>query len=78
MALLLLLNLSLHAQTFQNTTGGLIPAFGAATPFFISVPVLDSTQINGNYGLKTICIDITHPHVANLGIYLSAPDGTQI
>ena len=78
LALFLLLSLSLPAQTFHNTSGGLIPASGSAAPFIINVPILNATQINGNFGLKTICIDITHPHIANLGIYLSAPDGTQI
>ncbi len=78
LAFCLLWSFSLHAQTFQNTTGGIIPAFGNAAYFYINAPLLDSPQLNGSYGIKTICIDIIHPHVANLGIYLAAPDGTQI
>jgi subtilisin-like proprotein convertase family protein len=67
-----------HSQTFTDSVSGAIPATGYAYTFFISIPSLGAAQLDSNYGLQTVCIDITHPRVSNLGISLAAPDGTQI
>ena len=74
----LLLIGSAQAQTFTNSTGGRIQSVGNVVYFYIPVSSLGARQLDSNYGLKSVCIDITHPRVSNLGISLAAPDGTQI
>jgi hypothetical protein len=74
----MLISTAAEAQTYINTTGGSIPRTGNAAYFYLPVSSLGASQLDSSYGLKTICIDITHPRVSNLGISLAAPDGTQI
>ena len=66
---------SLDAQTF-NGTGGVIPDAGAQTCFNINVTGVGI--INGTYGLASVCLNISHPFVSDLEIYLKAPNGTLI
>ena len=65
----------LNAQTF-NGTGGAIPDNGPQTCFNITVSGVGVS--NGTYGLASVCMNITHPFVSDLEIYLKAPDGTMI
>lgn len=74
----LLLSVFVHAQTFTNSSGGRIPAVGSSVYFYLPVPSLPAAQLDSSYGLLTVCFDITHPRVSNLGISIAAPDGTQI
>ena len=67
----------LPAQTYTGG-GGAIPDNGIGHSYFINVTALDSAVLNGNFGLKKICIDISHPRVADLVVNLAAPDGTVI
>jgi subtilisin-like proprotein convertase family protein len=69
--------ISAWAQTFTGSTGP-VPDYGPPVAFYITVPALDSARLNSSFGLKKICIDISHPRVSDLAIYLAAPDGTQI
>jgi subtilisin-like proprotein convertase family protein len=73
-----LLSGSSEAQTFTNSIGGPIPATGNAVYFYIPVSSLPASQLDSNYGLITVCIDITHPRVSNLGVSIVSPDGNQI
>lgn len=72
-----LIGLQASAQTFTDTLGGNIRAIGQSTYLYISVPTLTPLQLDSNFGLVSICIDITHPRVSNLGVSIVAPDGTQ-
>ncbi|MBU3713608.1 MAG: T9SS type B sorting domain-containing protein [Ferruginibacter sp.] len=65
------------AQTFTNNTGGVIPD-GASSPTFFPVNVSGVGNINNNFGVANVCIDITHSWVGDLEIYIKAPDGTKI
>ena len=74
---LILFSVSALAQTFTGSTSA-IPDYSLPISFYIMVPALDSAQLSSSFGLKKICIDISHPRVSDLAIYLAAPDGTQI
>lgn len=67
---------SLQAQTFFGT-GGAIPDDGNSIRFQLPVnglpPALDSL-----FGLKGVTINIIHPYVSDLEVYLVAPDSTYI
>ena len=76
--ILLILAGSAQAQTFTNSTGGRIPAAGNSTYFYLPISTLGAAQLDSNYGLLTVSIDITHPRVSSIGVSLAAPDGTQI
>ena len=67
----------LPAQIYTGT-GGAIPDNGIGHSYYIHVAALDSAVLNGNFGLKKICMDISHPRVADLTVSLAAPDGTLI
>ena len=69
---------SLHAQTYTNTAAGRIPPIGSSVYFYLPLASLSAPQLDSSYGLLRVCIDITHPRISNLGISISAPDGTQI
>lgn len=62
------------AQTY-NGTGGAIPDNAAAGAVFtININNLPPA-LNSSWGLKSVCIDITHPRVKDLNIYLYDPSG---
>ena len=67
----------LHAQFFTGT-GGTIPNNGPAVNFPIVVSGLPLNVIDSNYGVESVCLNITHNNVADLTIQLMAPDGTII
>ena len=71
--LLFVLTATVKAQTFTGT-GGAIPDAGAQTCFPITVTGVGN--INGNYGLASVCLNITHTWDSDLEIILKAPDGT--
>lgn len=65
-----------HAQTF-NGAGGSIPDSGSVQGTF-PIAVSGIGNINNNMGVVTVCININHPWVSDLEIYLLAPDGTSV
>jgi gliding motility-associated-like protein len=81
---ILFLNTIAFAQTFTNTTGGPIPdGFGVTEPdpgprVCFPINVTGVGPLTGTYGLKSVCIDITHPYDADLIIFLKAPNGEYI
>ncbi len=65
-----------NAQTFTGS-GGAIPDSGAVYGMY-PVNVSGIGIINSNFGLASVCVNITHPWDSDLEIYLKAPDGTSI
>lgn len=67
----------LFAQTF-NGTGGLITDDGVPNNFTQVVSGVIPALMDTNYGLVTVCIDITHTWDSDLRIQLLSPDGNII
>jgi subtilisin-like proprotein convertase family protein len=74
---LLFLPLFLNAQTFNGTGGG-ITDDNVPNNFNLNVSGVVPTIADTNYGLVTVCIDITHTYDSDLRIQLIAPDATII
>ena len=75
----LLFNNVSNCQVFK-TTGGELSDFHKiekADSFAIEVKGL-SKQINQNFGLAKVCINLTHERVSDLKVELLSPDGTKI
>src|SRR6476620_6819989 len=64
------------AQTF-NGSGGAIPDNGSS-PTCFPINVTGVGTIDGNFGLATVCITVTHTYDADLNISLVAPNGVII
>ena len=68
--------LFLHSQTFSSTPNLTIADF-ATTDYTLTVSGLNPQTLDTvNFGLETVCIDLTHTWDADLDIFLIAPDGT--
>src|SRR4051812_605394 len=65
------------SQTYYGATGA-IQNNGQETYFGLSVSGLSQSQLDGNLGLVEICLDISHPAVQELEIFLQSPTGTLI
>lgn len=70
---LLLFNGKFSAQTFSST-GDTIPDTQNGRTFYLAVNGLPNT-LNATSGLKTICLNISHNRVSDLGIFLIDPSG---
>ena len=68
---------TLPAQTFTGG-GGQIPDDGNSITYDISVTNLPATLDTTNFGLMSVCINLTHTWDADLAASLRAPDGTTI
>src|SRR2546423_10332842 len=68
--------LSSRAQTFTGT-GGAITDNGQPTYFPLSISGLPS-QLNSSFGLETVCLNINHPAVEELYIFLLSPSGIKV
>lgn len=67
---------TLTAQTFTATPNSPINDY-ATTEYLLNVSGLSPANIDtANFGLETVCIDLTHTWDADLNIYIIAPDGT--
>src|SRR4051812_48268145 len=62
------------SQTFTGT-GGSIQDNGQDTYFNLSVSGLSPAQINNTFGIKEVCINLNHPFVEELHIYVQSPAG---
>ena len=70
--------LHLNAQTYTGT-GGAIPDDGTShVDFIINVSGLSPSTIDTNFGLKQVCLNITHTYNSDIEIRLIAPDGTNV
>jgi subtilisin-like proprotein convertase family protein len=67
----------LFAQTFTGS-GGHIPDDGNSVDFEINVGGLPTSMDTLNFGIESVCLNITHAWVADLAIVLVAPDGTTL
>ena len=67
---------AVNAQTF-NGAGGAIPDSGALQGIY-PIDVNGIGIINSSLGVASVCVNIIHPWVSDLEIYLKAPDGTTV
>jgi subtilisin-like proprotein convertase family protein len=66
----------LHAMAQSFTaTGGAIPDDGNSVVFEIEVSNLPSATNATDFGLESVCINVTHSWVADLSVTLIAPNG---
>lgn len=72
---LLLCSLHTRAQTFYGV-GGTIPNNGNPIAYNITVSGLPNVMDTLNFGLQSVCVNITHTWVGELAVSLVAPDGT--
>lgn len=64
------------AQSF-TTSGGTIPDDGTAVEFLITASgLVPSTIDTVTFGLETVCGDIEHTWIPDIGIHIGAPDRT--
>lgn len=76
LAALLLTSVTVGAQTFSANPNSPINDY-ATTEYNIVVSGLSPSTIDTtNFGLETVCINLTHTWDADLNIYIIAPDGT--
>ena len=75
--LLCLLFNSSFAQTFIGG-GGAIPDNQTAIIFPLTATGIPQTALGSNFGIESVCLDITHSYVGDLNILLIAPDNTYI
>ncbi|NMH26576.1 CotH kinase family protein [Flavobacterium silvaticum] len=74
--LLLLVTAIFQAQTFNGTTG---PISDDATLNNYTATISGlSGPLTSDYGLVTVCVDITHTWDSDLNVHLISPDGTDI
>ncbi|MGZ4033596.1 MAG: CotH kinase family protein [Bacteroidia bacterium] len=65
------------AQLYTGT-GGIILNNGANTYFNMNVSGLSPATLDTTFGVETVSINITHPAVQELFIYLQSPSGTVV
>lgn len=73
----LLFTLITKAQLFSGA-GGAIQDNGQDNFYTINVSGLNPASIDSVYGLEQVCINITHPVLRELFIYLQSPSGNMI
>ena len=64
------------SQTFYSSTNQTIPDDNTTVGFDLSVSGLPTT-INQNFGVATVCLNMTHTYCSDMEVKLKAPDGTQ-
>ncbi len=67
---------SLNAQTFTGAPGGILNN-GQFTYFNLPVSGLGAT-LDSTFGLQEICINMNHPKVQQVYVYLQSPAGTTV
>ncbi len=76
-ALFLLLFLCMKAQLFVGSTGKILNN-GTNTYFNVPVTGLSPAVLDSNFGLSQVCVNINHPAVQELYIYLESPNGETV
>ncbi len=74
--LAVILSQSAQAQIWSGT-GGSVPENGVLTHFSLITSGMES-QLDADFGLTLVAINISHNHVDDLEVYLIAPDNTTI
>ncbi|NBR13654.1 MAG: hypothetical protein EBU01_03620 [Crocinitomicaceae bacterium] len=64
------------AQTFSSTVNQAIPDDNTVVSFDIQVTGLP-TIIDQNFGVASVCLNMTHTYDSDMEVKLKAPDGTQ-
>lgn len=73
----LLVSMDVASGTFSTTAGGAIPDNNFAVCFPIVVSGLPSV-IDTSFGVMEVCIDIQHPEVGELKVFLKSPIGDTV
>lgn len=74
----LLFSVAAFAQTFTGT-GSAIPDDGTTITYDLPVTGLSTSVLDtSNFGLMSVCLNLTHTWDDDLAISLRAPDGTTI
>ena len=63
-------------QTFSSTVNQVIPDDNTVVSFDIQVTGLP-TIIDQNFGVASVCLNMTHTYCSDMEVKLKAPDGTQ-
>lgn len=66
------------SQTYSGSGGQIINNGGQETGFNLNVTTLNPSIIDSIFGLEEVMIDVIHPEVKELEIYLASPSGTTI
>jgi subtilisin-like proprotein convertase family protein len=66
-----------QAQVFSGNTGAILNN-GTNTLFTCNVSGLSQSQLDNNFGLLQVCLNITHPDNSELNVYLKSPSGTMV
>lgn len=69
--------MQIGSASFATTGGGLIPDNNSSVCFPISVSGM-ANQINTSFGLTEVCINIQHPEVGELKVFLLSPAGDTV
>lgn len=64
-----------YSQTFSSSPNGTINDL-ATSDFPLTVSGLASSIDTANFGVESVCMNLTHTYDSDLEIYLIAPDGT--
>jgi len=64
------------SQTFSGSTGTILDD-GSHNYYYVNVTGVVPAVVDTNYGLETVCINLTHTWDDDLVISLIAPDGTE-
>jgi len=70
----LFLSFCVKAQVFTGGGGGILNN-GTETFFNLSVSGLTPAILDSTFGIETVCVNINHPTVQELYIYLQSPSG---
>ena len=65
------------AQLFTGP-GGTISNNGVEIYFDLSISGLTPAQLNNTFGIEEVCVNIDHPNVEELSIYLESPAGNVV
>ena len=75
--ILLFIALRNTAQIFNGATGKILNT-GQPTFFNLSLSGVSPATIDSTFGVEEICLNISHPKVEQLYIYLQSPSGTVV
>ncbi|MCC6723118.1 MAG: proprotein convertase P-domain-containing protein, partial [Saprospiraceae bacterium] len=65
----------LLAQTFSSTVNLPVPDDGTSLSIPLEISGLQN-EINGDFGLVEVCLNMTHTYDSDMDVRLKAPDGT--
>lgn len=75
--ILFIISCCANSQVFTGS-GGPIQNMGQETYFNLSVLGLSQAQLDNTFGVEEVCIQIIHPAVEELSVFLQSPSGTKV